>query len=152
MITTCITRRRGYTNGVELAILIGLPGSGKSTYCRARLANHVLVSKDLMPHPSEARQLRLVEEALRQGRDVAVDNTNPSRQSRAPLVALGRRLGARVVAYYFPVDVATAIARNQQREGGARVPKVAIYVARKRLEPPAADEGFDQIVVASEPG
>ena len=136
---------------MELAILIGLPGSGKSTFSRARLANHVLVSKDLMSSPNDARQLHLVGEALRQGRDVVVDNTHPSRASRAPLVALGRRLGARVVAYYFPVDIATAIARNQQREGKARVPKVAIYVARKRLEPPAAEEGFDEIVVASEP-
>ena len=134
---------------MELAILIGLPGSGKTTFCRARLATHVLVSKDAMSRPSDARELRLVEQALRQGRDVAVDNTHPSRASRAPLVALAKRFGARVVAYYFPVDVETAIARNAQREGRAKVPKVAIYVARKRMEPPVAEEGFDEIVVAS---
>jgi predicted kinase len=151
MITTCMTREGGYTNDVELAILIGLPGSGKSTYCRARLANHVLVSKDLMSRPNDARQMRLVEQALRQGRDVAVDNTNPARAMRAPLIALGKRWGARLVAYYFPIEVETAIARNEQREGRAKVPKVAIYVARKRMEPPAVEEGFDEIVVASGP-
>src|SRR5262245_2605924 len=92
------------------------------------------------------RQLRLVEEALRQGRDVVVDNTNPSRASRAALIVLGRRHGARVVAYYFPVDIKVAIARNAQRQGRARVPNVAIFTARKRLEVPAKDEGFDDII------
>jgi predicted kinase len=136
---------------VELAILIGVPGSGKSSYQRAKLSGHVLVSKDLMPNVRDraARQLRLIEQALRQGRDVVVDNTNPSRAARAPLVEIARRHGARVVAYYFPVDIATAIVRNEQREGRARVPKVAIFTARKRLEPPATDEGFDDIITIS---
>ena len=133
---------------MELAILIGVPGSGKSTYQRAKLAGHVLVSKDLMPNARDrdSRQLRLIEQALRQGRDVVVDNTNPSRVVRAPLIALGRKHGARVVAYYFPADIAVASARNEQREGRARVPKVAIFTARKRMEPPATDEGFDDII------
>jgi len=133
---------------VELAILIGVPGCGKSSYQRAKLSGHVLVSKDLMPNARDrdSRQLRLIEQALQKGRDVVVDNTNPSRAVRAPLIALGRKHGARVVAYYFPVDIAVAIARNEQREGRARVPKVAIFTARKRMEPPATDEGFDDII------
>src|SRR5262249_25656126 len=133
MITTCITREAGYTTGMELAILIGLPASGKSTFYRTQLAGHVLVSKDLLPNvrDREARQRRLIEQALRSGRDVAVDNTNPSRAARAPLIALGRAFGARIVAYYFPVEVRTAIARNARREGRARVPNVAIFTAQK---------------------
>ena len=133
---------------MELAILIGVPGCGKSSYQRAKLSGHVLVSKDLMPNARDrdSRQLRLIEQALQKGRDVVVDNINPSRAVRAPLIALGRKHGARVVAYYFPVDIAVAIARNEQREGRARVPKVAIFTARKRMEPPATDEGFDDII------
>jgi predicted kinase len=148
MITTCMMREAGYTHCVELAILIGVPGSGKSSWRRQHRAAHVLVSKDLMPNvrDREAQQLRLVEEALRQGRDVVVDNTNPSRAARAPLIALARKHGARVVAVYFVCDVATAIARNEQREGRARVPKVAIFTARKRMQPPETDEGFDDII------
>jgi predicted kinase len=147
MITTCIRRRQAYTNGVELAILVGLPAAGKSTFCRERLRGHVVVSKDLLPNVRDrgARQQRLVAAALSEGRDVVVDNTNVSRASRAPLIALGRRFGARVVAYFFPIDAQTALARNERREGRARVPAVAIFAARKRLEPPAVEEGFDAV-------
>jgi predicted kinase len=137
----------------ELIILIGLPGSGKSTYFRAHFAaTHVHVSKDLMPNARrrDDRQERDIEAALTKGKSVVVDNTNPSREVRAPLIALGRRHGARIVAVYFETDVRTAIMRNRQREGKARVPDVAIFATRKKLVAPTLEEGFDEVrVVAS---
>ena len=38
-----------------------------------------------------------------------------------------------------------AVARNEERAGRARVPKVAIFTVAKRLDPPAVDEGFDAV-------
>ncbi|MEU3554727.1 AAA family ATPase [Streptomyces fragilis] len=68
--------------GPDLAVLVGLQASGKSTFCRRRLAGrHVLVGKDLFPRRArgkQRRQMRLVEEALAAGLPVAVDNTNPT--------------------------------------------------------------------------
>lgn len=137
----------------ELIILIGLPGSGKSTYFRAHFAaTHVHVSKDLMPNARrrDDRQEREIEAALTKGKSVVVDNTNPSPEVRAPLIALGRRHGARIVAVYFETDVRTAIMRNRQREGKARVPDVAIFATRKKLVAPTLEEGFDEVrVIAS---
>ena len=78
---------------------------------------------------------------------MVVDNTNPSAAVRAPLIALGRRHGARIVAYFFEADVKTLLARNRQREGKARVPDAALFVTRKKLAPPSYDEGFDEIHV-----
>jgi predicted kinase len=82
---------------VELAILVGLQGAGKSTFYRTRLADtHALVSKDRFPNNRDParRQRQLVEEALAAGRSVAVDNTNATVEDRAELVALGRLFGA----------------------------------------------------------
>src|SRR5437867_6536341 len=93
------------------------------------------------------RQAVAVEKALAAGQSVVVDNTNPSRDVRAPLIALGRRHGARIVGYFFEVDVKTALMRNRQREGKGRVPDVAMFVTRKKLVPPSYDEGFDEIHV-----
>jgi len=135
---------------MDLIIFIGVQGSGKSTCYRERFAaTHVHVSKDLMPNTRdrEARQLHEIEDALSSGRSVVVDNTNPTPGVRAPLVALGKRLGVRVVAYYFETPVRLAIARNAKREGRARVPNVAIFSTQKKLVPPAAEEGFDEIHV-----
>jgi predicted kinase len=137
----------------ELIILVGLPGSGKTTYYRAHFAaTHAHVSKDLMPNAQrrDERQAREIEAALGAGKSVVVDNTNPSAEVRAPLIALGRRHGARIVAIYFDTDVRTAIMRNRQREGRARVPDVAIFTTKKKLMPPTLEEGFDEVrVVAS---
>ena len=138
---------------LELIVFVGLPGSGKTTYYRAHFAaTHAHVSKDLWPNAArrDERQVREIDAALGGGKSVVVDNTNPSRAVRAPLVALGRRHGARIVAVYFETDVRRAIMRNRQREGRERVPVVAIFTTKKKLVPPALDEGFDEVqVVAS---
>src|SRR5437763_12612956 len=56
-----------------------------------------ILSKDRMPNARnrETRQQQQIEEALVSGRSVVIDNTNPSIESRAPLIALGHRHGAR---------------------------------------------------------
>lgn len=133
---------------VELIIFVGLQASGKSTFYRDHLAaTHVHVSKDLMPNARDrdAKQMELITAALRAGRSVAVDNTNPTPLVRAPLIALGHRLGARVIGYYFQGAPKDCVARNRLREGKARVPDVAIYVTSKKLVPPALEEGFDEV-------
>jgi predicted kinase len=135
---------------VELIIFVGLQASGKSTYYHANLeATHVHVSKDRMPNARnrDARQRELIEQALAAGRSVAVDNTNPTPFVRAPLIALGRRFGARVAAYLFETTVKDAVARNRLREGKARVPDVAIFITSRKLVPPAFEEGFDEVRV-----
>jgi len=97
------------------------------------------------------RQMAMIAQALDDGQSVVVDNTNPSRAVREPLIALGKRHGARVIAYFFECSAKTAVTRNRQREGKGRVPDVAIFVTAKKLAPPALDEGFDEVhVVPSE--
>jgi predicted kinase len=132
----------------ELVILIGLQGSGKTTFYQTHFAaTHVRLSKDLLRnnrHPAR-RQAHLLAEALQAGRSVVVDNTNPTQEDRAALIGLGRSLGARVVGYYFASPLAECLGRNRQRTGKARVPDVALYATRKRLERPASEEGFDQL-------
>jgi len=136
---------------LELIVFAGLPGAGKTTYFRAHFAaTHVHVSKDLMPNARRRDdRLRDVEAALAAGRSVVVDNTNATPEVRKPLIELGRRHGARIVALYFEVDVRTAIMRNRQREGKERVPDVAIFATKKKLVPPSIGEGFDLVQVIS---
>ena len=137
----------------ELVILVGLPASGKSTYYYAHFAGtHEHVSKDLMPNARdrETRQRTLIEKALAAGKSVVVDNTNPSPAIRAPLIEIGRRQGARVIAIYFPTEVRTAIMRNRGREGNAKVPNVAIFTTQKKLVPPAVEEGFDEVITMTD--
>jgi predicted kinase len=131
----------------ELVILTGLQASGKTSFYRERFAvTHVHVSKDAWPNArkKEARQRRLIDDHLRAGRSVVVDNTNPTSAEREPLIGIGRALGARISSYSFVVTIEEALRRNAEREGRARIADVGIYSVAERLAPPSAVEGFDQ--------
>jgi predicted kinase len=135
---------------VELVVFVGVQASGKSSYYHAHFAaTHVHVSKDLMKNARDrdVRQMEMIAGALAAGRSVVVDNTNPNPSARAPLIAIGRRFGANVVACYFEAIVKDAVVRNRLREGKARVPDVAIFVTAKKLVPPTLAEGFDEVRV-----
>jgi predicted kinase len=137
---------------VEVAIMIGLQASGKTTFCRQVLAaDHVVVSKDAFPHARnrQRRQMRLIGEALGEGRSVAVDNTNPSPDEWRPLIDAARAYGAAAVGYWFPPDLTATWERNAIREGRARVPEVGLFATLKRLRPPTRADGFDRLYQVS---
>lgn len=137
---------------MDLVILCGLQASGKSTY-RAKTfdGTHVVVSKDLMPRGQRSgmnksmRQEKQIRESLGAGQSVVVDNTNPSLEDRAALIALGREYSARVLGYYFKSTWEQSLSRNALREGKARVPYVALVSTSKRLVVPTLDEGLDEL-------
>ncbi len=132
----------------ECVLFVGLQASGKTSFFRARFAStHAHVSKDNFPNVRrrDARQLALVDAALAGGRSVVVDNTNASLAERRPVIDLARSLGARVICYYFESTRPESLGRNRRREGKARVPDVAILATAKRLQPPTAAEGFDEL-------
>ena len=140
---------------LELVVMVGLQGSGKSTWVREQLsATHVVVSKDHWPHTRnrEARQRRAVEDALTAAHSVVVDNTNASPHDRAPLIAIARVRGAEVRAVYLDVPVAVCLARNDRRVGRARVPIIGLLATRNRLMPPSLDEGFDRVDIFDSSG
>jgi predicted kinase len=130
---------------MDLVVLSGLQGAGKTTFYFARFGDtHAHVSRDLLRNHRDPRrrQRSLVEQAAREGRSVVVDNTNARREDRAELVALARALGMTPVLYWFPPDVQGSLARNSARAGRARVPAVAVLATAKRLAPPEPGEGF----------
>src|SRR2546421_10193198 len=103
---------------MELIVLIGLQGSGKTTFYRTHFAaTHEHVSKDVLrntKNPSR-RQAQLIDEALRAGRSVVVDNTIPTVAERAALINLGREYGVQIIGYYFASQAHRSLERNRQR-------------------------------------
>jgi predicted kinase len=135
----------------EILIFIGLQGAGKTTYYNQHFAaTHEHVSRDVLGTPE--REAARIDECLAAGRSFALDNTNATRAVRAKLIRQAKAAGFYTIACFFETPVRTAIGRNNHRKDKKPVPVPAILRAAKHLEPPGAEEGFDEIrTIRSEP-
>ncbi len=135
---------------MEMIILIGLQGAGKSTFYRTYFAEtHELVSKDLLRtsknRNKNLRQTDSIEQAFREQHSVVIDNTNVTVAERAALIQLGHAHHVQVIGYYFEAGVKQCLERNREREGKKQVPEQAIYITAARLIRPTYAEGFDKL-------
>ena len=138
-------------------MLVGLPGSGKSTYLE-RLGVNAISSDDirrlLADDPTNQSIHRrvfaairyLVRQRLALGRPVTyVDATHLTRRDRRPYLRLGQMHDCEVEALFFDVPFEVCMQRNRMR---ARVvPEQAMLDMAQRLRPPTLDEGFARIDV-----
>jgi predicted kinase len=131
---------------MQAVILIGIPGSGKTTFYKDRFADtHVHISLDEVG--TRERERLLLKDCLAARRPFVVDNTNVTSADRAVYIAAAKSAGYQVTGFFFPTEPRTAIARNSSR-GGKKVPVPAILRAYKRLEKPTREEGFDELLSA----
>ncbi len=135
---------------MEVILFIGLQGAGKSTFYQTHFATtHAYVSKDALHRSKtmskQAKQNMLVEEDLQAAHSVVIDNTNPTKEDREPLIRLGHHYNATVIGYYFDDSVRECLACNRERTGKARVPDKVIYITAKRMVLPLFEEGFDAL-------
>lgn len=111
-----------------LAVLVGIPGCGKSTFAaqypaswRVCLDEYRLAATDEMTDQSAtpvAAQIQnlLLDARLARGRITVVDSTNVFTHVRAGLLARARYWQRPIVAVLFDVPLATAQAQNAARE------------------------------------
>lgn len=132
-------------------ILMGIQGSGKSTFYRTYLAqDFVRVNLDTLKTRHQERQL--LDDCIRQEKSFAVDNTNPTKADRQRYIPLARNAGYRIVGYFMESKLQPCIARNDQRTGAERIPPAAIAATSNKLQLPSYDEGFDALYFVKNDG
>lgn len=128
----------------EAIIFVGLQGAGKTTYFMKHFSEtHAHVSRDIQKSAERGRAF--FRECLHSGRAFVVDDTNATRAVRAPYIREAKAARFTVCCYFFDTPVRTAIGRNNHRKDKKPIPVPAILRTAKRLEPPSAEEGFDDI-------
>jgi len=122
---------------MEVVVLCGLQGSGKTTLYRDRfLDTHVHVSLDVVR--TRGREEELVRTCLEGGQAFVVDNTNPTPTDRRRYVEPARAAGFKVIGYLVEVDAARAFAR-------ADIPPGRVAATARALQIPTPEEGFDEL-------
>jgi len=129
---------------MEAVILIGIQGSGKSTFYRERFFDtHLRISLDLLR--TRHREKILLRACLEGKQSFVVDNTNVTLADRQRYLVPAKESGFIVTGYYFSSRLDEALARNRQRTGKQRIPDRGVAGTYKRLELPSPDEGFDRL-------
>jgi predicted kinase len=145
-----------------LTVLMGPPGSGKTTWAAANAADQVLCSTDRMRTDRGLTDAGVVaylaalslkaERALSIGCDVVVDacNTRRSERSRWLGVAHKHRARARLIVVHAPLQTLLDVQRD--RTHAVAQPTMRGYLAQMRESLPRLRwEGWDEIVHV-EPG
>jgi len=129
---------------MEAVIFIGIQGTGKSSFYQTRFFDtHVRINSDML---KTKHRLQLVLAAcLQAGQSFVLDNTNVTRAVRGEYITRAKAAGFRVVGYYFRSDITSALERNSERPGSARIPDLGVLGTYKQLELPQLAEGFDAL-------
>lgn len=130
---------------MEMILLIGIPASGKTTWCKKALPGHIRISLDEIRGHRREIEDQMIESEMQKGNNIVIDDTNLTKEIRQKHIFLAKRHGATVNAVFFDVDIQKAHRQNLTRSKG--VPPCVLDKYEKQLEIPVKDEGFDFIQI-----
>jgi predicted kinase len=136
----------------ELIVLIGLPGAGKSTYCKERLyGTHVRINQDSLGDRGTC--LKLLDACFKSGINAVVDRCNINAQQRSYWIQLAKKNNYAVKAVYIKTPVEVCEQRVIARESHETINNMSdsrkssiVQDFKKSLQTPCSLEGINVIM------
>lgn len=141
-----------------LAVMIGISGSGKSTYANglktslnAQLVETDSIREELTGNSADQSQnyrvfqvaKKRVNDILSQDKNVIIDATSVSVRDRKDWIRIGKDNNAEIRAYF--IDTPIDVCKSQNRKRKRQVPDEVIDRQASKLESPTKSEGFDSV-------
>ena len=142
-------------NHKEAIILIGPPGSGKSTFCENNLTNkgYIRINQDTLK--TRQKVIKCLEENLKNGKNVVIDSTNPEKDGRIEYIKICKKYNYFVRGFNFLISKELAMHLNNLRSinkyrkhlsGYVNAIPIHTFTFFKNYQEPLQKEGFDDIV------
>lgn len=143
---------------MNVYFMVGIPGSGKSTWIHNNLPGCTIVSTDAIREElfgnaeisGGGRVFELaykrVLDALRDGRDVVFDATNLNPGARKRLLDRLRASGMAYRAVAVVLEVSPATALEYQKARARKVPEAVVHMLHRTYVPPSPEEGFAEVI------
>ncbi|GMT25580.1 hypothetical protein PFISCL1PPCAC_16877, partial [Pristionchus fissidentatus] len=134
----------------EIIVMVGFPGSGKSSFARRLEEEHgyVAVNRDTLG--TWQKCVAEAKSALCAGKSVVVDNTNPDKESRRRYIILAEEMGKVPVRCFNMTTTMHHATHNVKYrllyKGGLGISSMVLRMHASKLEPPSLSEGFKSIV------
>uniref|UniRef100_A0A669E5T7 Polynucleotide kinase 3'-phosphatase n=1 Tax=Oreochromis niloticus TaxID=8128 RepID=A0A669E5T7_ORENI len=140
------------SSDTEVIVAVGFPASGKSSFFHTHVIpkGYVYVNRDTLG--SWQNCVSACERALKEGRSVAIDNTNPDPESRKRYVDVAKAAGVPCRCFHFSATLEQAKHNNRFREMApseskhAKVNDMVFHSYKKHFQAPALSEGFSEIL------
>ena len=126
-----------------MVILMGLQGSGKSTFFAREFADKGFEHISLDMLKTRRKEAEVLQDCIDNNKDCVIDNTNPTKADRSRYIVPGKHCDFRVVGYFLQSKLGDCLERNERRE--RKVPKKGILATFNKIETPSLQEGFDEL-------
>jgi bifunctional polynucleotide phosphatase/kinase len=131
----------------QVVIMVGYPGSGKSSVAKKICENEqfVLVQGDV--HKTSPKMIKAALPSVKEGKSVVFDATNSSCKKRSEYIEFAKKHNMKLVCVHMTTSLEESYKRNKEREPDNQVPKIAYSVYTKHYNCPSVEEGFELIVL-----
>ena len=149
----------------SIFFLIGVPASGKSTYCRKHFKKTTVLSSDDIRENLYGQNYNnsieknvseiLIQKALslvKQHKSIALDTTYfNTKEQRSVIInkIIELNFFVEIIAIYFNTPVELCLKRNQLRKKNRILKDETIHRLHKKIEYPEDDELFSKVLIVS---
>ena len=128
----------------ELVIMVGYPGSGKSTYIESNFDtdNYTILRGDKLKTEAEIKKALIKE--LEKDNSVVLDATNASKKKRQIFIKIAKERKIPVKVVHITTSMKESMNQNKQRD--VKVPDMAFFNYKKNFEKPSKSEGINEII------